>query len=61
MSGPGEALKHVFEDTLLKLKGVDVVIYDNWQNEQMSYTECRALKKVGKTNFELPGRRTSST
>jgi hypothetical protein len=54
MSGPGEALKHVFEDTLLDLKGVDVFIYQNWQSEQMSSIEARAMKERGKQYFEFP-------
>ena len=54
MSGPGEALKSVFEDTLLELKGVDVFIYQNWQSEQMTSIEARAVKERGKQHFEFP-------
>jgi hypothetical protein len=54
MSGAGKSLKRVFEDTLLDLKGVDVFIYENWQSEQMSSIEARAIKERGKQYFEFP-------
>jgi hypothetical protein len=53
MSGPGDAFRSIFEDTLLDLKGVDVLIYDNWQTEQVVMTQTRALKTVKKPYFEM--------
>lgn len=54
MSGPGSSLRQVFENTLLDLKGVDVFVYKNWQTEQMSSIEAKAIKERGKHHFEFP-------
>ncbi len=54
MNGPGKALKHVFETTLLDMNGVSAFIYENWQSEQMFSIEARAMKERGKQHFEFP-------
>lgn len=54
MSNAGKALRRVFETRLLKLTGVDVFVYKNWQSEEMSSLEARAIKEVGKSFFEFP-------
>jgi hypothetical protein len=54
MREAGEALREVFENTLLEIKGADVFIYENWQSEQMSSIEARSIKERGKSYFEFP-------
>ena len=53
MSKPGDSLKHIFENTLLDLKGTELTIYKNWGKEEMTSIASKAIKESA-NKFEFP-------